>query len=353
MNDLEQHLESIVYSWVDKYSWDDDDAVIGAMLRTPSTFAGSLYECEEVVISRIDDRKYKFVATLTVMGHHRDPDMTNWFDTVRITVEGTICYDETDEDWIIDDYNVSAEPEGYNGNSDEPSGHIFDRADKLFSKIFGFQAGSWYRGHADETWELKTSIAREPNPSLSLERALRLKFENETTFLNSAEHPLGIAKSNFSMQHHGLPTRLLDWSASPLVALYFAVCDENRDDVDACVWRLNPSQLNRHYGYNEFPFECNDELYRELSDKTLAIHAPYTDLRMKSQYSEFTLHTHYNAIERDFQASVFLEKITISKKIKPELRDGLTTLRINRGALFPDLDNIARTVADDILEDRG
>ena len=150
MNDLEQHLESIVYSWVDKYSWDDDDAVIGAMLRTPSKFAGSLYECEEVVISRIDDRKYKFVATLTVMGRHRDPDMTNWFDTVRITVEGTICYDETDKDWIIDDYNVSAEPEGYNGDSDEPSGYIFAYLRKLRSKIPRFQIGLWYQKHASE-----------------------------------------------------------------------------------------------------------------------------------------------------------------------------------------------------------
>ena len=350
MNDLERHLESIVHSWVDEYSWDDDDAVIGAMGRTPSTFAGSIYEFEEVVISRIDDHKHKFVATLTVMGHHRDSDMTNWFDTVHITAEGIIRYDGTDEDWIIDDYNVSAEPEGYNGDSDEPSSHIFDRPDKLFSKIFSFQPSSWYRGHADEAWELKTSIAREPNSSLSLERALRLRFENHSTFLDPTSHPLGISKCNFLMQHHGLPTRLLDWTTSPLVALYFAVCDDKKDNVDACIWKLDPSGLNHSYKEN-YPLECDEGLYTEVSDKPkfLAIHAPYTSLRMMAQRSEFTLHTHYSAINDDNRDPVFLKKITISKKIKSELRDRLNSLGINRGSLFPDLDNIARTVADDLL----
>jgi len=156
------------------------------------------------------------------------------------------------------------------------------------------------------------------------------------------------------MQHHGLPTRLLDWTTSPLVALYFAVCDTKKDNVDACLWQLDPSQLNRFYKA-EYPLECdgeNQELYREVSDKTLAIHAPYTNLRMKTQRSEFTLHTHYRAIEEDISASVFLkEKLIISKKIKPELRRKLASLGIDRSFLFPDLDNIARTVADNILED--
>ena len=341
MNDLEQHLESLVRIWVNEHSWDDDEAMADAAGYTLSELTGASHNCEDVEISRVDDHKHKFIATITAIVDVRDLEMSEWSDTVRVTVEGNIYYDKNAVNWTVDelDYDVS---------NSESRGDIFDCPDKLLSEISRFQ-GLWYRGHANHRWELKTFIARQKTPSPILEKKLRLRFENHTTFLDPASHPLRMDKCNFLMQHHGLPTRLLDWTTSPLVALYFAVCDDKKDNIDACIWQLDPSQLNHFYGYNEPIVKCKNKHFTQMSGETLAIHAPYTNLRMMAQRSEFTLHAHYDAIDSAVSASVFLKKITISKKIKRELRSKLNSLGINRGTLFPDLDNIARTVADDLL----
>ena len=335
MNNLEQHLESIVRSWVDEHSWADERLVASVIADSDSEFGDSKYEIEEISYEG-DKHKYAFTAKIKATGRYHKPG-TRFDETILIIARGHISCEGGKANWIIDDeYEVDADI-------------IINSPYELLIAISDIQSGLWYRGHADKAWGLKTSIARCPNPSLALERDLRLKFENETTFLDPALHPLEIGECNFLMQHHGLPTRLLDWSTSPLVAAYFAVCDDKKDNVDACIWQLDPSRLNRFHGYNESPVECNKEDYTKISNKTLAIHAPYTNLRMRSQCSEFTLHAHYDTIDNSVNASVFLKKITISKKIKRELRNKLSSLGINRGALFPDLDNIARTVADDLL----
>lgn len=62
------------------------------------------------------------------------------------------------------------------------------------------------------------------------------------------------------MQHYGLPTRLLDWSRSPLVALYFAVSDESQCDKDGCIWMLTPGKLNESQ-HLEKPSMINGKKY--------------------------------------------------------------------------------------------
>jgi len=87
----------------------------------------------------------------------------------------------------------------------------------------------WFRGHRDATWKLEPNLARKD--ALADERALRAQFRRDAIPLLSKAQIPGTLETDwdwmFLMQHYGVPTRLLDWSESPLTALWFAVQDEN------------------------------------------------------------------------------------------------------------------------------
>ncbi len=373
--ELERHLVELVEEWAYTVEWNSEDEISGAIADTNSIYDDLYFD--GVQVWQVDSGVYSFRLHGTYSGSPRKDDVPFCGDTIAFSAEGKIRYDEDFEEWdISDNFNVSAGVEDWRDDDDEtifdhgppppnslmgiamglntPGQRTFNSADELIAALSELPPKAWYRGHGVESWGLMPSIAREANASLSLERMLRLEFENQTTFLDPASHPLGIGKCNFLMQHHGLPTRLMDWSTSPLVALYFAVYQPEHDKKDACLWMLDPSQLN-NFHREKFPLECdgdNENLFEEVSHKVLAIHAPYTDLRMKMQRSEFTLHTHYGAVDADIKSSVFLkEKIIISHRIKASLRNKLQSLGIDRSTLFPDLDNIAQSVRDILLEE--
>ncbi len=103
------------------------------------------------------------------------------------------------------------------------------------------KANLWFRGVASEE--------QKPLPSLVWRNIQGLESSLEHAFLVSYKSYLN--ESNLTpwdiyalMQHHGLPTRLLDWSESALVALYFALSSEPDRLGDRAIWILNPFKLN-------------------------------------------------------------------------------------------------------------
>ena len=106
----------------------------------------------------------------------------------------------------------------------------------------------WFRGEEDIKWKLRPTIYRNHNLNY-YERELTRDFKNQAyTFLNE-NYPKNEFEWMFLMQHYGLPTRLLDFTESSLVALYFAVCNY-KNIKNGKVWILDPMSLNESFTKN-------------------------------------------------------------------------------------------------------
>lgn len=97
----------------------------------------------------------------------------------------------------------------------------------------------WYRGHGRTNWRLEPTISRIV-AGIAAESPLITRFKQDALAL-IAERPASEWEWLFVMRHHGVPTRLMDWSESPLVGLYFAV--NGHPKSDGVVWNFFQSNL--------------------------------------------------------------------------------------------------------------
>jgi hypothetical protein len=214
----------------------------------------------------------------------------------------------------------------------------------------------WYRGHAKAEWKLVPSVHRDYD-NLS-ERSLLTRFLLGAPTRSTKCPALTDSPSWLTlMQHYGLPTRLLDWTASLIAATYFAVSYEPKPG-DGAVWILSPGGLNGVSSHKTQATlvisgpECNALVSAAFNAgspnrEVLAIVGQDVDMRMTVQQGAFTIHGDDTPLEEQTDAHPFLAKLIIPESAKPTFDEELWVLGVRRAALFPDLANLARDLAND------
>jgi hypothetical protein len=174
---------------------------------------------------------------------------------------------------------------------------------------------------------------------------------------NTAREPNTEWEWYFLMQHHGLPTRLLDWTKSALVALYFSVRDATAEN-NAAVWVLDPWALNSkvarkgehifHPGERRIQNYLTEPFSRvALPRSPIALEAPLNSNRITAQKGAFTLHGNTRkALERYAILKPRLLKIEIARQKISLIREQLLVVGITETTVFPELTGLCRELLD-------
>ena len=238
------------------------------------------------------------------------------------------------------------------------------------------EATLWFRGSGRATYTLSPSIHRHatisaPEKIIELETQVMDRFNQRSVpFLSKPLDKKNDWEVLFFMQHYGIPTRLLDWSENPFIALYFAltsasykiVSKKREYEEDACIWVLDPVIWNQEslkdFSYKNGILSVEEHFvnsfkprtpYENIREKPVGIFGTHNSSRIVSQRGVFTVFgKKLKPMEDTYVDDNFpqdcLIKLVIPKDKILALLNSLTSLGITDSVVYPDLEGLAKEV---------
>ena len=232
-------------------------------------------------------------------------------------------------------------------------------AESWNASIARFRSNNVFRGVPRVTHALDTSL--QTGGFVTHEKHLLTSFRKYA--LRSAVHGDWVWHWLSLAKHHGLPTRLLDWTYSPYVAMHFATHDVHDFDQDGAIWCVDYSVTNEllprplkkileHDGANIFTTEMLNRVAATLDDFdamgkddfVLFFEPPSLDERIVNQFALFSLPSSARLPLEDLLHSreATYRRIIIPAGLKWEIRDKLDQANITERVLFPGLDGLSQ-----------
>lgn len=233
--------------------------------------------------------------------------------------------------------------------------------DSWKSGLSRFRSDYAFRGLSDCRYRLENSFLRNCDDNPELEYHILRNFRK---YARTAEPNLTYTlwRSLVLAQHHGLPTRLLDWTYSPFIAMHFATANTEHYDIDGVIWQVDFVKVNNlspeplkglldKEKCNAFTVEMLESEFSTLqrfdqvfgADQAIFFEPPSIDDRIVNQFALFSVMSNPVAVFDEWLSlhPGICRRLIIPKEMKWEVRDKLDQANITERVLFPGLDGLA------------